>query len=162
MSKSRPVHPQGSGEPDRTLNDPTALTRRHLRFGWWTLLLFLSLGLILEALHAFKASGYLSVANETRRLMWTLAHAHGTLLGIINVAFAFTIRAVPQWPVRSRSFASACLLGSTLLMPAGFFLGGINVRAGDPGLGIVLLPLGGLLLVAAVLLTALGASKYRE
>ena len=84
MSKSRPVQPQGSGESDRTLNVPTTLTRRHLRFGWWTLLLFLSLGLVLEALHAFKASGYLSVAHETRRLMWTLAHAHGTLLGIID------------------------------------------------------------------------------
>ncbi len=162
MSKPRSPQRPDSGDADRQLNDPTALTRRHLRFGWWMLLLFLSLGLILEAFHALKASSYLSVANETRRLMWTLAHAHGTLLGLINIAFAFTIRAVPQWPARSRNFASAFMLGSAVLMPAGFFLGGINVRAGDPGLGILLLPVGGLMLFAAVLMTALGASKYRE
>ena len=162
MTKSRSAQRPDSSEADTQFNDPVALTRRHLRFGWWMLLLFLSLGLILEALHALKASSYLSVANETRRLMWTLAHAHGTLLGLINIAFAFTLRGVPQWPVRSRGFASAFMLGSTLLMPAGFFLGGVNVRAGDPGLGILLLPIGGLLLLAAVLLTALGASRYRE
>jgi len=40
-------------------------------------------------------------------------------------------------------------------MPAGFFLGGVRVYAGDPGVGIVLVPVGGLLLLAAVLLTAL-------
>ena len=37
----------------RFLNDPTVLTKRHLRFGWWALLLFLTLGLGLEALHGF-------------------------------------------------------------------------------------------------------------
>ena len=162
MSKPRSVHPHGSGDTERTLSEPAALTRRHLRFGWWTLLFFLSLGLILEALHGFKAGFYLSASNETRRLMWTLAHAHGTLLGLINIAFAITIRAVPQWTAHSRGFASACMLGATVLMPAGFFLGGVNVHGGDPGLGILLLPVGGLLLVIAVLLTALGASKFRE
>ena len=162
MSKSRSAQRPDPSEAGTQSNAPVALARRHLRFGWWMLLLFLSLGLILEALHALKASSYLSVANETRRLMWTLAHAHGTLLGLINIAFAFTIRGVPQWPAPSRGFASALMMGASLLMPAGFFLGGINVRAGDPGLGILLLPIGGLLLLGAILLTALGASKYRE
>ena len=27
-----------------------------------------------------------------RRLMWTLAHAHGTLLGLVHIAFAVTVR----------------------------------------------------------------------
>jgi hypothetical protein len=40
-------------------------------------------------------------------------------------------------------------------MPVGFFLGGLFVYAGDPGLGILLVPVGGLLLFVAVLLTAL-------
>jgi len=61
-------------------SDASKLTSRHLLWGWWGLLVFLSLGIILEALHGFKVGAYLDVGNETRRLMWTLAHAHGTML----------------------------------------------------------------------------------
>lgn len=147
--------------PLRQINDPTLLTRRHLRFGWWTLLIFLSLGLALEILHGFKVSYYLKVSNETRRLMWTLAHAHGTLLALVNVGFAFTARLLPEWSVRERGVASVCLRGATLLMPAGFFLGGLIVYSGDPGLGIILVPIGGLLLFVAVFLTARGAGSLR-
>src|SRR5262245_23791394 len=119
------------------------LVRRHLRFGWWVLLVFLTAGLALEAFHALKIQAYLKVTNETRRLMWTLAHAHGTLLGLINVAFAFTLQRAPWSGDRSRKLASISLLAATLLMPAGFFLGGLVIYAGDPGLGIVLVPAGG-------------------
>jgi hypothetical protein len=143
--------------PLRQINDPTMLTRRHLCFGWWTLLIFLSLGLALEILHGFKVGYYLKVSNETRRLMWTLAHAHGTLLGLVNLGFAFTARLLPAWSARERSVASVCLRGATLLMPAGFFLGGLIVYSGDPGLGIILVPIGGLLLIVAVFLTARSA-----
>ena len=41
-----------------------ALSRHHLRFGWWSLLVFLSLGIALETLHGFKIGWYLDVANE--------------------------------------------------------------------------------------------------
>jgi hypothetical protein len=142
-------------------NDPAALVRRHVRFGWWMLLIFLSLGLALEFLHAFKVSYYLKVSNETRRLMWTLAHAHGTLLALVNLGFAFTLRLLPEWPARQRGAASVCLRGATVLMPAGFFLGGVVVYAGDPGLGIILVPVGGFLLLVAVFLTARGAGASR-
>jgi len=139
---------------------PTALLiRRHLRFGWWTLLIFLTAGLALEALHGLKVGAYLNVSNETRRLMWTLAHAHGTLLGLVNLGFAATARVLPAWPEPNKRFASASLLGATVLMPAGFFLGGLFIYAGDPGLGILLVPAGGILLFTAVLLTAV-ALKY--
>jgi hypothetical protein len=123
--------------------------------GWWSLLLFLTTGLILEALHGFKVGAYLSVNNETRRLMWTLGHAHGTLLGLVNLGFAWTLRLLPAWHETSKRFASISLLGATGLMPGGFFLGGLFIYAGDPGLGIVLVPIGGVLLFLAVLLTAL-------
>ena len=53
------------------------------------------------------------------------------------------------------------LRAATLLMPAGFFLGGVTVYSGDPGLGIVLVPVGGLLLFVAVLLTARATSGLR-
>ena len=135
------------------------LIRRHLRIGWWSLLVFLTVGLGLEALHGLKVGAYLNVSNETRRLMWTLAHAHGALLGLVNLGFAATARVVPAWPEVTKRFASASLLGATVLMPSGFLLGGLFIYAGDPGLGILLVPAGGILLFAAVLLTAM-ALKY--
>ena len=66
------------------------IVRFHLRFGWWSLLLFACLGLSLEAMHGFKVGWYLDVTHETRRLMFRLAHAHGTLLALGHVALAAT------------------------------------------------------------------------
>lgn len=126
-----------------------ALARRHLRFGWWSLFAFAALGLTLEALHGFKAGAYLDVANDTRRLMWTLAHAHGVLLGAVNVLFGLTLAVVPAsgpGPV----LTSRCLMAAGLLLPAGFFLGGLVFHAGDPGLGIVLVPVGAVLLLVGL------------
>src|SRR4026208_1542192 len=82
---------------DRLSPELRRLVRRHLRFGWWSLLLFLSLGLTLEALHGFKASIYLNVSNEMRRWMWTLAHAHGASLALLHIAFAVTLPRVSTW-----------------------------------------------------------------
>jgi hypothetical protein len=143
----------------RFAGDAGIVFRRHLRFGWWSLLIFLTLGLALELMHGFKVGAYLNVSNSMRRLMWTLAHAHGTLFGLIHVAFAFTARAVPDWPAGQRALASAALRSASILMPAGFFLGGLVIHGGDPGLGIVLVPIGALLLFVAVFLTA-RASKH--
>ena len=145
--------------PSRPDHETAVLTRRHLRLGWWSLLVFLTLGLVLESLHGFKVGAYLNVSNETRRLMWTLAHAHGTLLGLLHLGFAFSVRVLPGWPSRARGLASGCLTGAGVLMPAGFFLGGIFIHGGDPGLGILLVPLGGVLLFLAVLLAA-RATRY--
>ena len=142
--------------------DSVALVvRRHLRIGWLLLLAFLTLGLALETLHGFKVQAYLSLMNETRRLMWTLAHAHGTALAVVHLAFAFSVNCVPLWPSGSRSVASYSLIAASLLMPFGFFLGGVWVYAGDPGLGILLVPVGGILLFVAVLLAALSLKHFR-
>jgi hypothetical protein len=140
-------------------HDTPTVIRRHMRFGWWSLLVFLTMGLALEALHGFKMGAYLNFANETRRLMWTLAHAHGTLLALVHIAFAFTVRLAPDWPASRRTVASIALVGAGLLMPAGFFLGGLFIYSGDPGLGILLVPLGGTMLFVGVFATA-RALKY--
>jgi hypothetical protein len=130
------------------------LVRRHLQIGWWSLLLFLSLGLVLEALHGFKLGWYVDVSNHTRRLMWTLAHAHGTLLSLVHVAFAATVSiAGLSSRVRLRT-ASRCLTLAVVCLPGGFFLGGLFFWGGDPGLGILFVPIGALLLFVAVLSTA--------
>jgi hypothetical protein len=48
------------------------------------------------------------------------------------------------------------------LLPGGFFLGGVFLYSGDPGLGVFLVPLGALTLFVGVLLTALATSKVEE
>ena len=148
---SSPSAPPARG---RAAPDAVQLTRRHLRFGWWSLLIFLSAGLALEILHGVKAGLYLNVSNEMRRLMWTLAHAHGTLLALVQIAFALTLPHAPAWPAGPRSLASRCLLAAGVLLPGGFFLGGLVIHGGDPGVGILLVPAGAVLLFLAVLLTA--------
>src|SRR2546423_12645834 len=65
---------------------------RNLRFGWWSLLIFLSLGGILETLHGFKIGWYVDVNNDMRRLMFTLAHAHGTAVALVNIVAGLTAR----------------------------------------------------------------------
>ena len=96
---------------------------RNLRFGWWSLLVFLSLGGVLETLHGFKVGWYVDVGNEMRRLMFTLAHAHGTALALVNIVAALTARNVENFELRAS--VSTCLIWSGILFPLGFFLGGI-------------------------------------
>ena len=130
---------------------PTAAdyVRLHLRFGWGALFLFTILGLGLETFHGFKTQAYLSASNETRRLMWTLAHAHGTLLSLINIIFAASLHAHPGAERFIRT-TSLCLRSATVLLPLGFFLGGVVTYGGDPGLGILFVPIGAALLLLAI------------
>jgi hypothetical protein len=114
---------------------------------------FLVLGMVLEGLHAFKVAEYLNPSAATRRLMWTLAHAHGTLLGLLNLAFAFSLGFVSPVLLQRAGWASVLLRAATLLLPLGFLLGGISIAEGDPGIGIALVPLGAALLLVSVVLT---------
>src|SRR5256886_14612409 len=101
---------------------------RNLRFGWWSLLVFLSLGGALETLHGFKIGWYLDVGNEMRRLMFTLAHAHGTLLAVVNIIAGLTARNIERFELQpSISFA---LIWAAVLLPAGFFFGGVLTSRG--------------------------------
>jgi hypothetical protein len=137
---------------------PEEIAPRQARFGWHALLVFLSLGLVLEALHGFKASLYVDAMNEMRRFLWTLAHAHGTLLSLLNIVFGLSLRAfgAREGSEARLQLASRCLMGAAVLMPAGFFLGGALPYGGDPGLGTILVPIGGLLLFGGVFLAARG------
>ncbi|MEM7233599.1 MAG: hypothetical protein AAF517_15595, partial [Planctomycetota bacterium] len=88
---------------------------RHLRIGWASLLVFLSLGIGLEALHGFKVDWYMEVANSTRREMWTLAHAHGTLISLVQIAFAATLFVLGH-VTSGHKLAGRCLLAAGLLL----------------------------------------------
>jgi membrane protein DedA with SNARE-associated domain len=132
---------------------------RNLRFGWWSLLIFLFFGGALETLHGFKIGWYLDVGNEMRRLMFTLAHAHGTLLALVNIAAGLTARSVARFDLRPS--ISSVLIWAAILLPGGFFLGGIVTYDGDPGLGVWLVPVGAILLFYSVARIALDLSKLK-
>ena len=90
--------------------------------------------------------------------MLTLGHAHGTLLALVQIAFAATLNFLPDWNSATRKLAGTCLNVGTVLIPAGFILGGLKIYGGDPGLGIILVPVGALALFAAVYFAASAAS----
>ena len=110
--------------------------RAHLAFGWWALAVFTIVGLVLEAMHGLKIGWYLDVTSSTRRLSLTLGHAHGTLLALVNIAFA--------------------LRAATIALPLGFLAGGFNFYGGDPGIAIVLVPPSAGLLIIGVVTFARG------
>lgn len=133
----------------------------HVRWGWWLIALYVLAGLALEALHALKLELYLHPAHEVRRLLWTLAHTHGTLLGLLHLAFAATLRWGYVRPGALCGAASWGLRLAGLLMPLGFVLGGATHHGGDPGLGVLLVPVGGVALAVSVTCCATAASQSR-
>lgn len=102
---------------------------------WWWIGVWLLFGLGLEGLHGLKISAYL--AHPVRRLMWTLAHAHGLLLSFL---YLFVTTHLDQ---PNRAFVAG-----VILMPLGFLLGGIAPTETDPFVGVYLAPIGALLLLA--------------
>ena len=137
------------------------LVVRHLVVGWTLLLVYVVLGSVLEALHGFKVGWYVDAASTTRRLMWTLAHAHGVLLGLVNIAFAATAFILPRTTGRAAQ-TSFVLVAASILLPAGFLLGGIGIHGGDPGLGILLTPVGAALLVMGLALALVTVRSMTE
>lgn len=131
-------------------------SRRHIRFGWWSLTVFLAMGFVLESFHGLKLGFYLDVDSETRRLMWRLAHSHGTLLALVNIAFGASVESFAAWPERRRRLASHCLCIGSIALPLGFMAGGVVVHGGDPGLSVLVVPVAAVLLVAAGILIASG------
>jgi hypothetical protein len=142
---------------------PSGLAAGHLAFGWWALFLFLALGIALETLHSLKVGYYLDHSNETRRLLWRLSHAHGTLLALVHIGFAVSLPLLSETLSEARRgslrLASRCLYAGAIALPLGFFLGGVFVYGGDPGLAVVLAPIGALLSAIAVLLIALATRR---
>jgi hypothetical protein len=132
--------------PDPGRDEGLALV--HRRFGWTALLVWMTGGLILELFHGLKLGGYL--LDPLRRELLTLAHFHGALLSVVNLAYVRWAEA-PGLDSAQRRRASRALIAGSVLLPLGFLLGGIWHYEGDPGLGIFLAPLGGLLLLDAVL-----------
>ncbi len=131
-------------------------SRASLAFGWAAVALFVLMGLSLEFFHLLKVPLYLEVS--LRRELWVLAHAHGTLLAIVNIVFALTATRCLR-DVGKRARASLLFRAGAVLVPAGFFFGGIGNAEGDPSLLIMLVPAGALCVLWAAAMCALGLRR---
>ncbi len=133
----------------KTDSQTVTLTQRHRIFGWTSLLIWLLFGTTLEMLHGFKVGGFL--LDEIRREFWSLAHFHGVAFGIVSLIYVRWAEA-DELTESQRKLASKLLIAGSVLMPVGFFLGGLVHFEGDPGIGVFLSPIGAILilLVAAL------------
>jgi hypothetical protein len=141
-------------------SDDAMTASGHARLGWWMLAVFAGAGLVIESMIGLRTPWLLDVGMETRRVMFRLAHAHGALLGLVNVAFAASLRTgivaldgpELRWPSRLLVTGSVCV-------PLGFALGGLWFVEADPGPGVVLVPIGALAVVAALVSIARAGAR---
>lgn len=120
--------------------------------GWLSVSLWMMFGLLLEGLLGYKIPTYLEDAE--RRELFRLAHAHGTLLGLVLVIAGVWLekKAAPRG-------ALIALRVGAIVMPLGFALAGLWHPEGDPGPFIWLVPPGALLVIFGTLALALSARK---
>jgi hypothetical protein len=117
-----------------------------IRQGWISLAAWILFGILIEGLIGFRSPALLD--DSVRRDMFRLAHAHGTLLNLVLIAGAICARLDLIGLGRMTSLG---LRSAVVLLPAGYLLGGIWHFKEDPGLGILLVPTGAVLLLAVAL-----------
>ncbi len=137
------------------MRSPPPQTTGLIRQGWSSLAAWIIFGLLIEGLIGFRSPALLD--DSIRREMFRLAHAHGTLLNLVLIAAAICARLDL---IRLGRVTSLGLRAAVVLLPCGFLLGGIWHFKDDPGLGIILVPVGAVLLLAAAL--QIGCSVWRE
>jgi hypothetical protein len=126
-----------------------------IRQGWISLAVWITFGILIEGFIGFRSPALLD--DSVRRDMFRLAHAHGTLLNLVLIAAAICARLDL---IRLGSVASLGLRCAVVLLPAGFLLAGIWHFKDDPGLAIVLVPVGAVLLLATAV--HIGHSTFRR
>ena len=120
--------------------------------GWLSLALWMSFGLLLESLMAYKSPAYLD--DPQRRELFRLAHAHGSLLGVVLVIAAMWARSAGAR--LSRLVVLAVRFGAAV-MPIGFLVAGLWHPESDPGVAIWLVPAGALPLIFGLISIALSS-----
>lgn len=135
---------------------PPAAFPHFLFQAWLGVAVWLSFGLLLESLTAYRVPAYLN--DPLRQELFRIAYIHGILLNIILLAAV--ICAAQGLTLISKAARWAIGLGS-VLMPLGFLLGGIWHFEGEAGLGVWLVPAGGLLSIFGVINLAFSALKRK-
>lgn len=141
--------------PEREIDGADELFMKYGRLafqGWLSLAFWMSFGLLLESLMAYKSPAYLD--DLQRRELFRLAHAHGSLLGVVLVVAAVWAKGISAR--LSRLAIIALRLGS-VVMPMGFLAAGLWHPESDPGLAIWLVPAGALPLIFGLTSIALSS-----
>lgn len=124
-------------------------------FGWSSLLVWATLGFVLEAAHGVKLDAYLG--DELARMLLRLGHAHG--VGLSLAVLVYGVSAVPVLALQSGQppLAGKLLRAAAVLMPVGFSLSAFGHPEGDPSVAIFAVPIGALALLAGLALIARAA-----
>ncbi len=117
-----------------------------MRQAWISLAVWIAFGILLEGFSAFRSTVLLD--DYVRRDMFRLAHSHGTLLNIVLITAAICARLDL---IRLSRSSSISLRTSVVVLPLGFFLAGIWLFKDEPGLAILLVPVGAVLLLVAAI-----------
>lgn len=125
---------------------------RHLRLSLALTALFLASGLWLEAMIGLRLAGW--VDDPLRREFLRLGHAHGGILGLLNLGVGLAIERLATPEPWARVIRPAAL-GGALLVGLGFIVGGVWHGPTDPGLPVLVVPAGALMLLGAVVAAAL-------
>ena len=120
------------------------MERKNLIVGMACVIVFMCLGAFLEMNHLTKWVGGMT------RGMWSLAHAHGTLFGVLNIIIGLLIINL-KLDGKAMRIGSILAIVGVLVFPLGLFLDGINMKFE------FIAPLGGLSMIAAWVLTLYSA-----
>jgi len=129
---------------------------RHLRLSIGVVAIFLASGLWLEAMFGLRARGWMD--DDLRREFLRLGHAHGGLLGLVNVALSVAMARLATPETWARKVRVAALFGG-LLVGLGFFGGGLWHGQTDPGPLVLVVPAGAMMVLASCVAVALVREK---
>jgi hypothetical protein len=125
---------------------------RHLRLSLALTAVFLAMGLWLEAMIGLRLAGW--VDDPLRREFLRLGHAHGGLLALLNVGLGLALERLATPDPWARAIRRAAWTGA-LLVGVGFVAGGLWHGPTDPGLPVLVVPAGALMLLASLVAAAL-------
>ena len=125
---------------------------RHLRLSIALAALFLAMGLWLEAMIGLRMTGW--VDDPLRREFLRLGHAHGGLLALLNLGLGLAMDRLGTPAIWAGTIRAAAWSGA-LLVGAGFVAGGLLHGPTDPGLPILVVPAGALMLLGSLVAAAL-------
>jgi len=148
------IPPNISAENTGIENGRPAFVSGLLLQAWLSIAVWMSFGLLLESLIGYRVPAYLN--DELRRELFRLAHTHGALLNVVLLLAAICL---DRGLVSASKTALWALRIGVVLMPLGFLLGGIWHTEGEPGFGVGLAPLGGLLVIFGVVNLAISAFR---
>jgi hypothetical protein len=131
----------------------------HLRLSLATIAVFLAMGLWLESMFGLRTRGF--VDDDLRRELLRLGHAHGGLLGLLNLALAWAMTRLETPASWAPKIRVAALFGAWLV-GLGFTFGGVWHGPTDPGAAVLVVPAGALMLFASCLACALLPGGDRE